>query len=149
MNFFEKLNQFSKYLEDWFIFSNNVLKENPKYGNYIKSDFDLLTISDILDGVPKDTYLTAKFHACPMEIPSTFILELIQNEYALVKSDNIIRNENVVKFANTLNTVKQLLTGDNIKVEIEDLEDYVLRDDFAANGKVHTIYGKLYKITLN
>jgi len=149
MNFFEKLNKFSLYLEDYFYISNNELKNNPKYGGYHKVDFDLLQISDILDGVPKDTYLTAKFHACPMEIPNSFILELIQNEYAIVKSDNIVRNENIVKFANTLNNVKQLLTGDNIKVEIEDLEDYVLRDDFAVNGKVHTVYGKLYRITLN
>jgi len=149
MNFFEKLNKFSVYLEDWFYISNNVLKTDPKYGGYHKVDFDLLNMSDVLTGVPNDAYLTAKFHACPMGTPNTFIVELLQNEYSMVKTDNMIRNENIVKFSNALNNVRSFLTGDDITIDVQDLDDYVLRDDFSVNGKVHTVYGKLYRITLN
>jgi hypothetical protein len=149
MNFFEKLNIFSRYLEDWFYINNNTIKQVPAYGGYHKSDFDLLTSQEVLQGLPADTYLTAKFHACPNQEDNTFVLELLQNEYSTIKSDNVIRNENLVKFASTLGTVKSLLSGDQISVDIEDMEDFIIRDDFAVNGKVHTIYSKLYKITLN
>jgi len=149
MNFFEKLNIFSKYLNDWFYINNNTIKQVPAYGGYHKSDFDLLTAREVLQDLPIDTYLAAKFHSCPTEEDNTFILELLQNEYSNIRSDNMIRNENLAKFATTLIAVKSMLSGDQIFVDIEDMGDFIIRDDFAANGKVHTIYSKLYKITLN
>lgn len=145
-NFFDKLNMFSKYLEDTFYIKNNINKENPAIGGYYPVDFGLLTIADILNDIPKDTYLSAKFHG--IDEKDTFILELIQNEYSMLKSENVIKNENAIKFATVLANIKSLLTGDDIKMELTELDDYVVRDDFSVNGKVHTIYGKLYKIKL-
>lgn len=145
MEFHRKLNCFTKYLNDYFYFVNNTIKSNSLLGGYHITDFEPLTFEDIVFNVPFDCYMSAVIK--PNGIENQFILQLLHNEYSIMRSDYQLENEVKTAFSSALQEVKSLMTGDNVKVSYTDLEFKVYRDNFSQNGKVRTISTMEYLVT--
>jgi hypothetical protein len=149
MELHEKLNKLSEYLSEIFYVSNNSDFKSPefvKYGGYTPSDFNLLTIDDLIFNMPRNVYLGCRFH--PTGEDGSFILELLQHEYSLHTDEISLLNRATMSFGEILYRVKSLLTGDQITFDFEPFDEFVIRDNFSANDKQRIAVSKMFKCTL-
>lgn len=143
-----KLNKLSMYLNDHFYVLNNTDKMMPIDG-LIMTQFNAVTINDILLGIPGDEYYSCKLFTSGTE--NTYMLELIAQEYTMFRSDYEMQNKLTVQFSRILKEIKLLLTGDDIHINYNKINvPYpVLRDNIAANGKQRTVYTEVYEFTFD
>lgn len=145
MDFHCKLNQFSKYLQDNFYIVNNVIKQSPIDGLHM-TDFDQLTILDVVFPIPRDKYMSAVFNGTGND--GECVVQFICQEYSMMRGDYELELEYGNKIATILRDVKSLLTGDSITLNFEKQTAFpkVYRDNFSQNGKVRTVYTEEYLI---
>jgi hypothetical protein len=146
-DYHDKLNQFSRYLSERMYVYNNDLKITGICG-YQPVDFEPLTIQDVLFNVPKNIYMGAVFQGDGKD--GEFVLQLIFQEYSLMRSDYEIELIAGNEFASILQDIKSMLTGDKITVNYKKEENYkIYRDNFSQNGKVRTVFSQSYIVSFN